>query len=57
MARQRSARLLPIHLTPYVMGLPYRIAALEALLARIAARDEAWFATGKEIIEAWSAQG
>ena len=56
-SEQRSARLLPIHLTPYVMGLPYRIAALEALLARIAARDEAWFATGKEIIEAWSAQG
>ncbi|MEP2551047.1 MAG: polysaccharide deacetylase family protein, partial [Marinomonas sp.] len=29
---QKSARILPIHLTSYIMGLPYRIGALEELL-------------------------
>jgi hypothetical protein len=53
---QRSARVLPIHLTPYIMGLPYRIAALESLLADLAARPQVWFATGAAIVEAWEAQ-
>ncbi|QYU70894.1 polysaccharide deacetylase family protein [Leptolyngbya sp. 15MV] len=54
---QGSARLLPIHLTPYIMGLPYRICALEKLLADLAARPEVWFATGSAILDAWEAQG
>jgi hypothetical protein len=45
--------MLPIHLTPYIMGLPYRIGALECLLANLAARPEAWFARGDEVIAAW----
>ncbi len=55
-AAQKSARLLPIHLTPYIMGLPYRIGALEELLRDLSARDEAWFATGSEIVGAWEDQ-
>lgn len=51
---QRSARLLPIHLTPYIMGLPYRIGALEALLADFAQRDDLWFATGSAILDHWA---
>ena len=55
-AESGGGRTLPIHLTPYIMGLPYRIGAVEALLAQLTARSEAWFAPGGEIIAAWSAQ-
>ncbi|HEV7342610.1 MAG TPA: polysaccharide deacetylase family protein [Sphingopyxis sp.] len=55
-ATQRSARLLPIHVTPYIMGLPYRIGAFEALLADLTARPEAWFAPGDAIVAAWEEQ-
>ena len=51
-----GGRMLPIHLTPYIMGLPYRIGALENLLAQLTARNEAWFATGGAIVKAWTAQ-
>jgi hypothetical protein len=49
-------RMLPLHVTPYIMGLPYRIGAFETLLAALTARPEAWFATGGEIVDAWAAQ-
>lgn len=55
-AREGAGRMLPIHLTPYIMGLPYRIGALESLLADLVARDEAWFARGCDIVSAWEAQ-
>ncbi|MEL6876869.1 MAG: polysaccharide deacetylase family protein [Pseudomonadota bacterium] len=55
-AAQDSARILPIHLTPYIMGLPYRIGALEDLLADFAKRDAAWFASGCDIVDAWEHQ-
>lgn len=56
-ARAReSGRMLPIHLTPYIMGLPYRIGALRELLSGLAANKEAWFARGDHIIAAWEAQ-
>lgn len=53
---QGGGRMLPLHLTPYIMALPYRIDALEALLTDLAAREEAWFATGSRIVECWEAQ-
>ncbi|MEE4538070.1 MAG: polysaccharide deacetylase family protein [Erythrobacter sp.] len=53
---KNAGRMLPIHLTPYIMGLPYRIGALEELLGDLAAREEAWFARGCDIVEAWEAQ-
>jgi allantoinase len=55
-AESGGGRMLPIHITPYIIGLPYRIAALERLLARLAARPEAWFARGADIVHAWEAQ-
>lgn len=55
-AQRFGGRMLPIHLTPYIMGLPYRIGALETLLKRLAARPEAWFARGDMIVEAWAGQ-
>jgi hypothetical protein len=47
----RSGRLLPIHLTPYITGLPYRIGAVEPLLADLAGRPDTWFATGSQICD------
>jgi peptidoglycan/xylan/chitin deacetylase (PgdA/CDA1 family) len=55
-AQEHGGRMLPIHLAPYIMGLPYRIGAVEALLERLAARPEAWFATGDMIVDTWAAQ-
>jgi allantoinase len=53
---EKAGRLLPMHITPYIMGLPYRISALEDLLCDLAARPQAWTATGAEIVDAWEAQ-
>jgi len=55
-AERGGGRMLPIHLTPYIIGLPYRIGALEALLTDLTKRPEAWFARGDEIVAAWAAQ-
>lgn len=51
-----SARMLPIHVTPYIMGLPYRIAAFERLLERLGQRSECWFARGDQIVSSWEQQ-
>lgn len=55
-AARYGGRMLPIHLTPYIMGLPYRIGAVEHLLDRLTARPEAWFARGDAIVGSWAAQ-
>jgi len=55
-ARTLGGRMLPIHVTPYILGLPYRIDAFERLLADLVGREEAWFAPAETIIDAWSAQ-
>jgi hypothetical protein len=44
-----GGRMLPLHLTPYVIGLPYRIGALETILEKLATGSGNWFATGSEI--------
>jgi allantoinase len=51
-----AGRMLPLHITPYIMGLPYRISALEDLLVDLAARPETWTANGAEIVDAWEEQ-
>lgn len=51
-----GGRLLPLHLTPYIMALPYRIGALETLLDDFASRPQAWLARSDAIIDAWAAQ-
>lgn len=55
-AQRFGGRMLPLHLTPYIMALPYRIAALETLLTDLASRSTCWPATGEEIVGAWAAQ-
>jgi hypothetical protein len=45
-----GGRMLALHLTPYVMGLPYRIGGFEALLDRLAHKPGAWFATASEVV-------
>ncbi len=54
--KTQGGRMLPLHITPYIMGLPYRIGAFEKLLAALATRPEAWFASGGEIVSAWGAR-
>ncbi len=55
-ADEFGGRLLPLHITPYIMGLPYRIAAFDQLIAGLAQRPEAWFATGSDIVKQWETQ-
>ena len=51
-----GGRMLPMQLTPYIIGQPYRISALEQLLADLTNREDAWFATGDEIVAEWERQ-
>jgi len=55
-AEQHGGRMLPLHLTPYIIGLPYRIVAFENLLRWLANQSGAWLARGDEILDAWSPQ-
>ena len=55
-AQYASGRVLPFTLTPYITGLPYRMDAFEALLARLAASDATWFATAGGLADCWKAQ-
>ncbi len=47
-----GGRMLPIHLTPYISALPYRIDAIEQLLTTLATREATWFARCDEIVAA-----
>ncbi len=55
-AKTGGGRMLPLHITPYIIGLPYRIAAFEALLTDLVSRSQAWFATGGQIVDFWDAK-
>jgi allantoinase len=55
-ALEGGGRMLPIHVTPYIAGLPYRIAVFEKLLERLSARPEAWFARGDQVVASWAEQ-
>ncbi len=48
-----GGRILHLSLTPYVIGQPFRIHALRAVLEKIMATDDVWSATGGEILEVW----
>jgi peptidoglycan/xylan/chitin deacetylase (PgdA/CDA1 family) len=48
-----GGRMLPLHLTPYITGLPYRMDTFERLLADLAARSNTWFARGADIIDSF----
>jgi allantoinase len=55
-AQHHGGRMLTLTLTPYILGLPYRIAAVEDTLAWLAAQPQNWIATGAEIIDCWTGQ-
>lgn len=48
-----GGRILHLSLTPYVIGQPFRIHALKAVLEKIMATGDVWSATGGEILEVW----
>lgn len=52
-ASRFGGRMLPLAITPYIMGLPYRMYAFESLLGWLAARTNCGFATGAEILDGW----
>jgi allantoinase len=52
--RSGGGRLLPLNVTPYILGLPYRIEAFERMIADLASRPDAWFARGDQIIDVWA---
>jgi peptidoglycan/xylan/chitin deacetylase (PgdA/CDA1 family) len=49
--RTGGGRLLPLHLTPYIIGLPYRIDSFERLLSALSARPQTWFARGSDVLD------
>lgn len=51
-ATTSGARMLPVHLTPYISALPYRIDAVAQWLANLAAHPDAWFATASQLVAA-----
>ena len=51
-ANRFGGRMLPLNLTPYIIGLPYRIDIFEDLLTDLAARPGTWIARGDEIVDA-----
>ncbi len=51
-----GGRILALTLTPYIIGLPYRIKSLEKVLGHITGHDGVWSATGAEIAAAWRKQ-
>lgn len=55
-ASAHGGRMLPLHITPYIMGLPYRIDMFEKLLGELTTQPEAWFATSGNIVSAWEGQ-
>ena len=55
LASENAPRMLPLHLTPYIFGLPYRIGALEALLGWLGEQADTRFMTTGEVAKAFAA--
>jgi allantoinase len=49
LASEGAPRMLPLHVTPYVMGLPFRIGAFEALLRWLGEQPDTRFLTAGEL--------
>ncbi|MEE4454001.1 polysaccharide deacetylase family protein [Novosphingobium resinovorum] len=57
LAGEGAPRVLPLHLTPYVMGLPFRMGAFEGLLEWLSAQPGTVFATAGELAASLPAEG
>ena len=51
-----QGRLLALSIHPWLLGQPHRIAALESVLAHLAAQPDIWSAWAREIVAAWRRQ-
>ena len=51
-AERFGGRMLPLNITPYIIGLPYRMDAFEQLLGWLSSQPANGFATGAEILAA-----
>jgi allantoinase len=47
---KESGRVMPMAIHPFVIGVPHRIGAFEAVLTHITSHDDVWCATSDEII-------
>jgi allantoinase len=48
--QHRGGRILSLSITPWVLGYPHRIAALERLLRRLLESNSVWHANGMDIV-------
>ncbi|APG61663.1 polysaccharide deacetylase [Sphingorhabdus lutea] len=55
-AAQFGGRLLPLHITPYIMGLPYRIGSFENMLDNLLMQDSGFFTRGDDLVRIWEKQ-
>lgn len=55
-AGRHGGRVLCLPVTPYIVGLPYRIRAFRRALAYVTSRNGVWNATGAEIAGVWRNQ-
>jgi peptidoglycan/xylan/chitin deacetylase (PgdA/CDA1 family) len=53
---EESGRVVAISLHPFIVGLPYRISALERGLEYICRHDDVWLATGEEVSDSFRTQ-
>lgn len=53
LAGEKGGRMLALHLTPYIMGLPYRIDVLEGMFADLAARMDTAFLRAGDVAAPW----
>jgi allantoinase len=54
--QNRGGRILSLSITPWILGYPHRIAALERLLGRILDTGSVWHGNGIEIVSAFKNQ-
>jgi hypothetical protein len=57
LANEGAPRVLPLHLTPYVMGLPFRMGAFEGLLEWLGSQPGTAFVTAGELAAALPGAG
>lgn len=50
-----GGRMMPLHLTPYIVGLPFRIGAFESLIGDLSANPDIGFVTGAGLLNQWEA--
>ena len=53
---EKHPRMLVLNLHPWLIGQPWRISYLDAVLADLKRREGVWFATAGEIAECWRGQ-